>query len=104
VLRMRSTVIASVLAGSPAYLAGVNANDELIALNGRKVDATTVEARLNELREGQRVALTVFRRERLMSFEVTVATRPFDAYAMTLLKDSSAAQKAVLKEWASEGK
>ncbi len=101
-VRMRGAVIASVLAGSPAYLAGVNASDELIALNGRKLEAATIEARLNEIREGQRVALTVFRRERLMTFEVITAAKPFDAYAMSVMKDASAAQKAVLKEWARE--
>ena len=102
-VRMRGTVIASVLAGSPAYQAGVNASDELVALNGRKVDTTNVEARLNELREAQRVTLTVFRRERLMTFEVTAALKPFDAYAMSVMKDASTAQKALLKDWAREG-
>ncbi|NOT62863.1 MAG: PDZ domain-containing protein [Acidobacteria bacterium] len=96
-------IISNVIAGTPAYEAGLNANDELLALNGRKVDATSIEARLNEIREGQRVTLSVFRRERLMTFEVTAVTKPFDAYAMTPLKDATAAQKALLKDWAREG-
>jgi predicted metalloprotease with PDZ domain len=96
-------ILSNVIAGLPAYASGLNANDEWIALNGRKVDATSAEARLNEIREGQRVTLTVFRRERLMTFDLVASAKPFDAYAMTILKDASAAQKTLLKDWLREG-
>ena len=95
--------LSNVLTGMPAYEAGVNANDELVALNGRKLDAANVEARLNELHAGQRVALTVFRRERLMTFDVTAALKPFDAYAIAPQRELTAAHKLILKDWLREG-
>ncbi|HEY8459057.1 MAG TPA: PDZ domain-containing protein, partial [Blastocatellia bacterium] len=95
-------VVANVIAGSPAYEGGVNAGDELVAINGKKIDAAA--GVLNDLRAGQRVTLTVFRRERLMSFELTAATKPFDYYAITELKEAGEAQKAIGASWLSKEK
>jgi predicted metalloprotease with PDZ domain len=112
-------VVANVVAGSPAYEGGVNAGDELVAIDGKKIDANNgVERRgetnfverqgqtslLNDLRAGQRVTLAVFRRERLMSFDLTAAAKPFDHYTITELKDTGEAQKALRDSWLSKEK
>ncbi|HEY7180501.1 MAG TPA: PDZ domain-containing protein, partial [Blastocatellia bacterium] len=94
-------VVANVIAGLPAYEGGVNAGDELVAIDGKKIDASNSGDRqeraglpprlqsgpLNDLRAGQRVTLTVFRRDRLMSFDLTAAVKPFDYYTIAELKD-----------------
>jgi predicted metalloprotease with PDZ domain len=54
---------------------------------------------LNELRAGQRVTLAVFRREKLMNFELTAALRPFDRYTITESKDAGAGQLALRQAW-----
>jgi predicted metalloprotease with PDZ domain len=100
--RPGGTVVGFVLAGQPAYEGGVNAGDELIALDGRKLDAGNVSERLNEIREGQRVTLTLFRRERLLTFELTAALKPFDTYALTPLKEMSAEQQTIQRTWLNE--
>ena len=112
-------VVANVIAGLPAYEGGVNAGDELVAIDGKKIDANNGVERqgqsglverqgqpglLNDLRAGQRVKLTVFRRERLMSFDLTAAVRPFDHYTITELKDAGDAQKALRESWLSKEK
>jgi predicted metalloprotease with PDZ domain len=95
-------VVANVIAGSPAYEGGVNTGDEFLAIDGRKIDAAG--AALNDLRAGQRVSLTVFRRERLINFDLTAATKPFDYYTITELKDAGDAQKALSAAWLSKEK
>ncbi len=104
-------LVAGVIAGSPAYEGGVNSGDELVAIDGKKIDASNsvgrqgrppVDSVLNELSAGERVTLTVFRRERLLSFELTAAVKPFDRYTISELKDASDAQKALRKTWLSE--
>jgi predicted metalloprotease with PDZ domain len=95
-------MINNVLAGFPAYEAGLNNNDELIALDGRKLAAFNVTERLAELRQGQAVALTVFRRDQLQTFTLTAALRPFDTYAFSVLKDATPEQKALAKAWLRE--
>lgn len=104
-------VVANVIAGLPAYESGVNSGDELVAINGEKIDASNGVERqgrpssdsiLNDARAGQRVTLTVFRRNRLMNFELTAAVKPFDRYTISELKDASEAQMALRKEWLAE--
>lgn len=95
-------IINNVLAGLPAYEAGLNSGDELAALNGQKIDAANVNERLAELREGQAVQLTVFRRERLLSFTLTAALKPFDTYTLTPLKELTAEQKALYQAFLRE--
>jgi predicted metalloprotease with PDZ domain len=95
-------VVANVIAGSPAYEGGVNTGDELLAIDGKKIDASA--GALNDLRAGQRMALTVFRRERLMNFDLTAAAKPFDYYTITELKDAGDAQKAMRESWISKEK
>src|SRR5262245_28027319 len=115
--RGERAVVASVVAGLPAYEGGVNAGDELVAIDGRKIDAKIdanigVERQgrsssagvLDDLRSGQRVTLTVFRRERLMNFELTAAVKPFDHYTIAELNDAGETQVALRKAWLSEEK
>ncbi|MBO0861067.1 MAG: M61 family metallopeptidase [Chloracidobacterium sp.] len=104
-------VVANVIAGLPAYEGGVNAGDELVAIDGKKMDASNSVERqerpgllsgpLNDLRAGQRVTLTVFRRDRLMNFDLTAAIKPFDYYTITELKDAGDAQRALRESWLS---
>jgi predicted metalloprotease with PDZ domain len=56
------------------------------------------------LRASQRVTLTVFRRDRLMSFDLTAAVKPFDYYTIAELKDAGGAQKALRESWLSKEK
>lgn len=102
-------IVANVLAGLPAYEGGVNTGDELVAIDGRRINASNTGERgdqlppaLNAVRAGQRVTLTVFRRERLMNIELTAAVRPFDRYAITQLKEVTESRKALGKVWLSE--
>jgi predicted metalloprotease with PDZ domain len=105
-IRTRTTgdrvVIAAVLSGLPAYAGGLNANDELVTIGGRKIDAGNLGDRLNAIREGQGVTVQVFRHERLLSFELTAAPKPFDAYTVAPLKDLSAGQRAIYQAWLHE--
>lgn len=92
-------IISNVLAGLPAYEAGLNTNDELLALDGRKLDTSNVNERLNELRAGQAVQVALFRREQMLTFTLTAALRPFDSYTFAMTKDSTPEQKALLQGW-----
>ena len=97
-------MISSVIAGLPAYEGGLNANDELVAINGIRVDSNNTSERvniLNELPAGRRVTVTVFRREQLMTFELTAAVKPFDRYVITELKEAASSQIEFRQSWLS---
>lgn len=94
-------VAAGVIAGLPSYEGGINSGDELIALDGKRIAAGSINV-LEELRAGQKVRLTVFRRERLMTFDLTAAVRPFDLYSIAELKNSTPQQLALRQAWLRE--
>jgi predicted metalloprotease with PDZ domain len=101
-------IVANVLAGLPAYESGINTNDELVAINGRRIEANNtgergenLPAALNAVRAGQRITLTIFRRERLMNIELTAAVRSFDRYTIAESKEARDEQKTLRKAWLS---
>ena len=94
--------VAFVLAGLPAHDGGINVNDELLAIGGQKLDSANSQRLLNEVRAGQKTAITLFRREKLMTIDLTAATRPFDTYTITENKEASEAQKRLRVAWVGE--
>ncbi len=103
-------IVSNVLVGLPGYDGGVNVNDELVAIDGQKLDSTNGidkpgslgQNLLNQLHAGQKTTLTVFRRDRLMTIELTAALRPFDSYTITENKDATDAQKRLRVAWIGE--
>jgi predicted metalloprotease with PDZ domain len=91
-------VVANVTADFPAYEGGINAGDELVAIDGNRIAAGNASI-LEELRAEQKVTLTVFRRERMMSFELTAALKPFDLYRIVEVKDANPQQLALRQAW-----
>ena len=57
----------------PAFAAGLNAFDEIIAMDGYQVSHSTLATRL-KLRAGEEVTLTFFRRERIRELKVTLGS------------------------------
>jgi predicted metalloprotease with PDZ domain len=96
-------LINNVIAGTSGYDAGLNAADEVVALDGWRLNSTNYTERFDHLREGQDVSLTVFRRERLMTFTLKADRRPFDRYSITPIKDASPAQTKLRQSWLAEG-
>lgn len=92
-------IVSATLAGLPAYDGAVNTGDEIAAINGKKVDAGNIQQRLNEFSAGQRVILTLFRRGRLTTIELTAALKPFDRYLITEQKEAGQAEQALRQAW-----
>ncbi len=95
-------VISNVLAGLPGYEGGLNSGDELVSIDGLRIDAGNAARRINDLRAGQRVIVTVFRREQLRTFELTAAVKPFDRYQITELRDAGVEPVTLRRQWLAE--
>jgi predicted metalloprotease with PDZ domain len=93
------TVVGNVLAGTPAWRAGVNAGDELVALDGIRVDAMSLGARLQERAPGTAVTLTVFRRDELINLALPVESGPPQRLALHPVDAPAAEQKTLLEHW-----
>lgn len=92
--------VASVRSDGPAAAAGVFAGDELIALEGYKIgDESGLNDRLAEAIPGQRVRLTLFRRDELREVPVPLATAPFDALSIAPAEGATPQQTRFFREW-----
>ncbi len=93
------TKVARVLAGSPAYEAGVDVDDEIIALDGYRVRTSSLNSRITDMKDGDTVKLTLFRDERLR--EVEIALRLPDVTPMKLVRADkpTSLQKSILTSW-----
>ena len=92
-------VVLHVRRGTPVFDAGVNAEDEILAIGGYRVRPDQWEARLEAFKPGEKVALLVARRERLVTLEVTPATEPPRAWRLEPDPAASDAAKARLAGW-----
>jgi predicted metalloprotease with PDZ domain len=98
-----SSTLASVLQNSPAMEAGLYAEDEVVALDGEKVDAAGLLSRCDDKAPGTHVTVHVFRRDRLVEVPVTLGTRPADAVWLAPVDNPTDAQKASYRLWMSAG-
>ena len=88
--------------GTPAYTAGLNVEDEIIALGDYRVRTDQLAARLENYRAGHKVSVLVARREKLTRIDVVLGEEPPKAWQLEALPDASPEQKRHLVEWLGE--
>jgi predicted metalloprotease with PDZ domain len=92
-------VITAVRSGSPAYDQGLNANDQIVALDGARVNREGFEARLAEKKPGDIIRITIFRADDLRNLEVTLGGRSEGSYRITSLPAVTEEQKQIYNSW-----
>src|SRR5229473_2323280 len=93
------STIACVLESSPAMNGGLYADDEIIALDGYRVDGATLLARCEEKQPGESVRITLLRQDRLLEVNVQLENKPSDAAYLARVDRPSEAQKAAYFAW-----
>ena len=94
-------VIAQVRRDGPAHRAGLNVDDEVVALDGIRLRADRVDERLEQYRDGDRVSLVVARRDRLMTLDLQFVQEPGKRWQLEVASQLSAAQERQLTGWLS---
>jgi predicted metalloprotease with PDZ domain len=94
-------VIKAVRSGTPAYEQGLNASDQIVALDGMRVTKETFESRLAEKRPGDTIRLTIFRFDDLRTIDVRLGSRINAPYQIVALPDASEEQKRTYRAWMS---
>lgn len=92
-------IISSVRSGSPAYDQGLNANDQIVALDGRRVTSATFDARLAEKRPGETIRLMVFRFDELRTFEIRLGSRVAAPYQIVRRAQVTEQQMQIYRGW-----
>jgi predicted metalloprotease with PDZ domain len=92
-------LVENVPRGTPAYTAGVNPGDEILAIDDFRVPTDGLDARLSAYRPGRRVVLLVSRRDELKRLDVTLGAAPPDRWTLQVRPDPTPQQRAHLEKW-----
>ena len=92
-------VVTEVPRGTPAFEAGVNVQDELLAIDDFRVRAGDLDRRLESYRPGRQVALLIARRDELKRLALTLGSKPDDRWRLETLPDATESQTAHRRGW-----
>ncbi len=94
-----STRVAVVFDNSPAQVAGVSAGDELVALDGLKINPGNLDKLLQRYAPDEKAQLQVFRRDELMLFTLTLQPAPADTCYLAFDELASRSMRARRASW-----
>ena len=80
-------------ANSPAQIAGIDAGDKLLAIDGIKVTANQLSARLSNYRVKDTIQVTVFHQDELRTYSVTLDEPRANKYHVVPIENPSRSQK-----------
>ena len=92
-------MIRTVASGSPAYDQGLNAGDQIVALDGQRVNRDSFLARLAEKRPGDLLNLTLFRDDDLRTFAIKLGKTPVVDYRIVPIKQPTPEQARQYRAW-----
>jgi predicted metalloprotease with PDZ domain len=92
-------IISYVVPGSASYDAGLDNNDEIIALNGYRVRSSSLSSRISDMREGDEVKLTIMREDKLREFTITLKEIKSAKYKVEKIKEPDNLQKRIFNGW-----
>jgi predicted metalloprotease with PDZ domain len=93
-------LISQVRRGTPALDAGLNVDDEILAIDDLRVRPESIVARLEQYKPGEKLSLLVARREKIIRLEATLGVEPGRAWRVEPLPNANDAQKQRLANWA----
>ncbi|MDP2321685.1 MAG: PDZ domain-containing protein [Acidobacteriota bacterium] len=92
-------VVTSVRRGTPAIDAGLNVDDEILAIDEVRVRADGLAARLELYKPGDKISVLVARRDKLTRLDVTLGADPGRPWRLEVSPTATAEQKARLMTW-----
>ncbi len=92
-------VVSSVEPDSPASLAGLSAQDEIMAFDGARVTQRSLAGTINSRKPGDKVKVLYARRGAVSETEVVLGQKKERTFRITPLADPTPRQKALLDGW-----
>jgi len=92
-------VVAQVRRGTPAHEAGLNVDDEIVAIDDFRVRPDQLDARMEQYVAGDRVSMLVARRDRLIRLDVTLGAEPSKSWQLEPDPAATPGQRAGLDFW-----
>ena len=97
-------VVTQVRRDTPALEAGVNVDDEILAIDDYRVRADRLDNRREQYRPGDKVTILVARREQLLRLALTFGTEPARAWRLEVNPSANDAQQSSRGRWLNAGR
>jgi len=94
--------LVNVYRDGPAARAGLSANDVIVAIDGLRASGDALDALATTRRPGDRLLVHAFRRDELMTFDVTLGAAPLDSAWLELDGEAPADTLARRRAWLGE--
>ena len=92
-------VVSQVRRDTPAIEAGLNVDDEILAIDDFRVRADQLPTRLDQYKPGDRVTLLVARRDQLLRLDATLRAEPPRAWRLEVNPAATDVQTTRFTEW-----
>ena len=93
------TLIKNVAAGSPAEQAGLDAGDELVAIDGLRTTVDLLNERLQASQPGDRLDVTFFHHDELLRTQVTLSEAQPTQFTLVPLPNPTTQQSTLFHDW-----
>ncbi len=94
--------VATVLSDTPAQECGLVASDEIIAIDGLRMDSSKLSWYISNRNPGNPIQLLISRTGALLELSTEIVSKPILEYRIQKAAEASDAQKAVFKGWLAE--
>ena len=91
--------VKSVDANSPAQLVGIDANDEILAINGFRVTAEAFGDRLLDFKPHTEITITLFKQDQLKTVTLRLEQPRCDRFMISEVKNPTPTQQKNLQNW-----
>ena len=92
-------VVSEVRRETPSYLAGLNVDDEILAINGFRVRTDQLAGRLDHYKPGDKATLLVARRDQILTLNATFGTEPARRWRLEVNPDATTAADGQRTRW-----
>ena len=92
-------LVAEIPRGTPAFAAGIDIGDELVAIDGYRLTAGKLDEQLENYRPGEAAEFLVARRGEMMTIPLTFGRKPPDRWKLEVDPDADAEAAARRKAW-----
>jgi predicted metalloprotease with PDZ domain len=91
--------VRSVPAGSPAYDQGINAGDQIVAIDGYRASQARLQQYLADRKPGDKVRLSIFRTDRLRDIDLTLGNNTRQTFSFAPVASPTEQQRRLYREW-----
>lgn len=93
----KENIVIKVIRNAAGWTSGINVNDEIIAINGYKIN--NIESQIAKIEIGREIDLLINRDEKLLTLKVKLLENPIKKFSIKRIDNPSEKQLMVYQKW-----